>query len=150
MNFFRFLIFGLTAVLLSFIQFLPISIFGVKPNVALAGLIVLFFFSKDVWQNVFLTALAAAVLKFSPQPAKEILVFLAVALAALLVKEYLPWHQFVSGLFLIISATLLFYLALYPKMVLSFTFLLEVFYNLFFGAIFFGALSSILKPSRKL
>lgn len=140
---------GFLAVLFGFLHFLPVAIFGVRPNFALAGIIAVLFFAENFWQGALFVSLASAVLKFSPRPSKEILIFFVLALAASFLLKKLPWQHFFSCLFLIITATLIFYLAVYPFAILSVSFAQELFYNLFFGAIIFWGLSLALKPSRK-
>lgn len=124
-------------ILLSFIQSWGFSIFGIKPNLALAAVIAASFFVVDFWQALFLTGLAAFVLNFVPSLTKEILVFFLVGAGAAFVGNRLPWRYFWGNLFLVAIGTLIFYLFLAPNLAVSFVFLKELFLNLAVGALIF-------------
>jgi len=96
--------------LLSFIQSLGFSIFGVKLNLALAAVIAASFFVANLWEGLLLVVLAALILKFAPGFESEILIFSLIGAGAILIKKYLPWHYFFSNLILIILGTFIFYL----------------------------------------
>ncbi len=117
-------------VIFSFIQTLDFSIFGIKPNLALAAIIVSVFFILNIWEGFLLSAMAALILKFSPGFSKEILIFFLIAVAAIIIKKYLPWQSTINMFFLIIATTLLFYAFSYPSLIISGIFLQELIYNI--------------------
>ncbi len=128
--------------LLIFIQtFFGFSVFGVKPNLALIVVVATFFFIVGIWEGFLLAALAVLILKFSPVVGTEILIFSLIVVGALIIKNYLPWRNFLNFLFLIVAGTLLFYLFLSPKLIVSFLFTKELFLNVFFGILTFAFLS---------
>lgn len=135
------LILFLIIICFSFLQTVDFSIFGVKPNLALVAVIAAAFFISDVWEGIFLTAIAVLILKFSPGFNVEILIFSLIAVASVIVKKYLPWHQIINLLFLIIVSTLLFYVFSAPALIISTLFAKELFYNIITGFIIFAALN---------
>ncbi len=139
----RFLIISCLVAVFSFFQALDISFIGVKPNFALIIIVVASFFIADIWEGVFLVAIASLILKFSPHLEKEILIFFATGVLIMVVGKYLPWHSIVSSLFLIAFYTLVFYLFLFPRFIFSVVFLEEIIYNLFIGGLTFVILSRL-------
>ena len=127
--------------LLIFFQVLGFSVFGVKPNLALATIIAISFFVANIWEGFLLVTLVALILKFTPGFAKEILVFTLLGIGAIFIKNYLPWQNFLSNLFLIAVATFIFYLSLTPKFILSAIFAKELFLNIIAGILVFALLS---------
>jgi len=126
---------------LSFAQALGFSVFGIKPNLALIAVIAGFFFISSFWEGFLLTAIAALILKFSPVFEPEILIFSLIGVGALIVKNYLPWRNFLNSLFLIGLAVFTFYLFLAPKLIYSFIFLKELVLSLILGTLLFALLS---------
>lgn len=118
-----------------------ISVFGVKPNFALAAVIASSFFIFSFWEGFLLVALAALILKFSPGFAAEISIFSLIGAGAIIIKNYFPWQHFLSNLFLITAATLVFYLILAPNLILSEIFAKELFLNVVLGGSIFALLS---------
>lgn len=139
----KLLIIAPVVILLSFIQSWGFSIFGIKPNLALAAVIAASFFVVDFWQALFLTGLAAFVLNFAPSLAKEIAVFFLVGAGAAFVGNRLPWRYFWGNLFLVGVGTLIFYFLLEPKLLASLVFPQELFLNLAVGALIFLILEKL-------
>lgn len=129
--------------LLTFFQVLGFSVFGVKPNLALAVVIASSFFIASFWEGFLLVALAVLILKFSPGFTPEILVFALIGVGALIFKNYLPWRNFLNNLFLVIAGTFVFYLILSPNLILSAIFAKELFLNLIAGISIFAFLSLV-------
>ncbi|MDP3014856.1 MAG: hypothetical protein Q8N28_00305 [bacterium] len=127
--------------LLTFFQVLGFSVFGVKPNLALAVVVAASFFIASFWEGFLLVVLAVLILKFSPGFAPEILVFALIGVGALIVKNYLPWRNFLNNLFLVVAGTFIFYLILSPNLILSAIFAKELFLNLVAGISIFALLS---------
>lgn len=127
--------------LLTFFQVFGFSVFGIKPNLALAVAIASSFFIASFWDGFLLIALAALILKFSPGFAPEIFVFVFIGAGALIVKNYLPWRNFLNNVFLVVVGTFIFYLILSPGLILSAIFAKELFLNLVAGISIFALLS---------
>lgn len=127
--------------LLSFLQSFGFSIFGVKPNLALVAVIAASFFVANFWQGLLLIALAGLILKFAPGFEKEIMIFSLIGAGAVIIKNRLPWHQFLSNLTLIALGILIFYVILAPNLILSPIFLKELFLNLILGILIFAFFS---------
>ncbi|MEK7555283.1 MAG: hypothetical protein AAB516_00450 [Patescibacteria group bacterium] len=129
----------------SFLQTVDFSIFGVKPNLALVAVIAAAFFISDIWEGVLLAVIAALILKFSPGFSKEILIFFLIVAAAIIAKKYLPWRSMINLIFLIISATLLFYVFSFPTSIISGIFIQELIYNILIGIFIFIVFSFCVK-----
>lgn len=126
----RFSIFILAIFLLSFMQFLRISIFGVVPNIVLATLVISIVFLNDTWHRIFLVSFASFMLKFSASADRDILAFFAVGLLMIVVDRYLPWQPLMNGIFLATIATVLFYLFTVASSIISLMFVLEMGYTI--------------------
>ena len=127
--------------LLSFLQAFGFSIFDIKPNLALTAVITASFFVANFWQGFLLIALAGLILKFAPGFEKEILVFSLIGAGAVIIKNRLPWHQFLGNLFLITTGTFIFYVISATNMIFSLIFLKELFFNLIAGSLIFALMS---------
>ncbi len=139
MNIFKLSVFAFLTVIFSFVQFFNLSIFGVKPNFAIAIIAAVSFFVSDVWEGVFLVFLSAFILKFSPYLDREILIFSIAGILAAVFSKYLPWRHLVSNIAVTLLYTLIFYLFLFPAGIISLVFLQEVFYNILISsAVFLG------------
>lgn len=125
----------------SFLQTVDFSVFGVKPNFALAAIIVASFFISDIWESLLLAAIAALILKFSPGFNNEILIFFLIVVVAIIIKKYLPWRSTINLIFLIAATTLLFYVFSAPALIISILFLKELLYNIIAGFIIFAVLN---------
>jgi len=128
--------------LLTFFQVLGFSVFGVKPNLALAVVIAASFFIASFWEGFLLVVLAALILKFSPGFAMEILVFALIGVGAIIIKNYLPWRNFLNNLFLVVAGAFIFYLILSPNLILSAIFAKELFLNAVAGISIFALLKA--------
>lgn len=126
--------------LLSFLQAFGFSIFDIKPNLALVGIIAASFFIANIYEGLLLTALAALILKFAPGFEKEILLFFLIGIGIIIIRNYLPWHNFLNVFILIISSTIIFYL-IAPNLIFTMIFLKELIMNLFFGFLIFAFLN---------
>ncbi len=144
-NYYRFIILLFVSVAFSLAQFIIPPFWGSKPNLPLVALVSILFFTADFWESLFFVSLIAFLIKFSPSAEKELLIFSLLALAAVVVKKYLPWHPAVSGLFLISLFTFSLYLFTFPSLILTPLLAKEIFYNLLFGFLLFNALAIFLK-----
>jgi hypothetical protein len=131
--------------LLSLVQTFGFSIFDIKPNLALVAVITASFFLPNFWQGFLLVVLAALILKFSSDINAEILTFSFISAGAIIIKKYLPWHNFLSLPFLLIIGTFIFYLFLAHNLILSAIFAKELFLNLIAGISIFALLSFLWK-----
>jgi len=134
-----FLIFLVAA--LSSVQGFGFYIFNVKPNLALSAIIAASFFIESIWQGFLLIVLSAFIFKFSPGFDNGILVFSLVAVAAIIVKKYLPWRYFFGNLILTGFGTLFFYIFLASGLIGSVVFFEELVLNMAFGTLIFAFLS---------
>lgn len=130
----------LLVAVLTLIQSFGFSVFGVKPNLSLVAVIVVSFFIADAWEGFLSAAIAAFLLKFSPAITRELIVFIAIAVVAILVKNYLPWRRFLNSLILISLATLVFYAFTASQFLYSAMFWKELLFNLLFGSLIFAFL----------
>lgn len=139
----------LTAVVavFSFLQSFRISFFSVKPDFALAAVVAAIFFVDDIFEGIFLAALAAFLLKFSPYFGSEILVFFAGAVLIAAFGKHLPWHPLINMAVLVSVFTLGFYLVLFPSAVLTLGFFTESLYNILAAGLIFWILSRLKKSS---
>jgi len=135
--------------LLTFWQTSGFSILDIKPNLALVAIIAASFFIDNLWQGIFLVVFSALILKFVPGFEKEILIFSLIGVGAVLIKNRLPWRQFLANIFLVSLGTLIFYLFLAPRLIISVIFWEELVLNLIFGALIF-ALMSFLWHTKKI
>jgi len=131
--------------LLTFVQAFDFSIFNIKPNLALVAIVVASFFIADFWEGTLLVLISTFILKFSPGFNKEILIFFLLGIGFVAIAKHLPWLRWVNNILLIILGTFLFYLFLNADLILSLTFLKEMFLNLSFGALFFGIIHILLR-----
>ncbi len=129
--------------LLALLQSLGFSLLGIKPDLALLAVIAASFFVEDLLEGLFLVALSALILKFSPGFGKEILLFSLIGAASVITRIYLPWRHFIVNLILIAAGTLTFYLVLAPNLILGGMFLKELTLNLSFGALIFALFSAL-------
>ena len=143
MNFLRTFFLTVLVIILSFLNFSGISFLGVKPNYALAAVIAVLFFTDDILESIFLIAVSAAVLKFSPVAGRDILIYSAICIVAVFIKKYLPWRNFVGNLILISFSTILFYVFLFFREINLVIFLKEIVYNMVISGLVFIALSKI-------
>jgi len=137
----KFLVLLFLVILLSGLQVFSFSVFGIKPNLALAVVISASFFVGSIWQGFLLVALAALILKFAPGFEKEILVLSLIGAGAVLIKKRLPWHYFFSNLILIGLGTSIFYVILASNLIASIIFFEELAFNMAVGMIIFAFLS---------
>jgi hypothetical protein len=141
----KFFILILLVILLTALQSFGFSIFNIKPNLALAGIITAsFFIVNGQWSMVkglLLVALAALILKFAPGFESEILTFSLIGAGAVLIKKYLPWQYFFSNLILIIFGTFIFYLFLAANLIPTLIFFKELALNLITGTLMFAVLN---------
>ena len=131
------------------IQSFSFSILGTKPNLALIAVIAASFFVLDAWEGFFLAAIAAFLLKFSPALTKELVVFAAIAVAAVIARNYLPWRRFLNNLILVALATFAFYIFTAGGFLYSVLFWKELFFNLLFGGLIFALLFFCGKIGKK-
>lgn len=133
---------------LGFYQGLGYEIFSVKPNLAFTGVIAASFFAADILEGFLLILVAVLMLKFSPSPTSELLIFGGIAGFTVIIKNYLPWDNFWNNLLLIAFGTLFFYLFTAEQLIFSLLFVREILLNLFSGAILFFLLSLVYKSDK--
>lgn len=133
-----------TVVCLTFLQTINFAIFSVKPNLALVAIIIVAFFIANIWEVFLLVILSALILKFSPGFSGEILIFSLITFTAIVIRKYLPWHLIINILFLIIVATVFFYIFSAPGLIISIIFLKELVYNIIIGFLIFIVLHHII------
>lgn len=108
-------VFALIILLGTLLQTTDLSaIAGVKPNIALALLITLSYFTVSFGSFGLLTALAAALLAGAGADLRETLAFATLALAAFVIGPRLPGKGLVNSAGLAALGTILFYLAVAP------------------------------------
>lgn len=115
---------------LSIIQSYGFSLLGVVPNLALVAVVVSAFFIANFFEGIFLVLLSALILKFSSGFEIELLIFTLIGLSAVALAKLIPWHYFVGSLMAVIIAILLFYVFLDPALILSLTFIKELFLDI--------------------
>lgn len=145
----HFLILVSVVVFSAFIQSLDIAVLGVKPNFVLAAFAATLFFVQEIWESIFLLSAASLFLKFSPHPDKEILLFFGIGVLTIIIARYLPWQPLINYLVLVFVYTLIFYLLLFPLMIISRIFIQEVLYNLLAGSAVFFLLSRLKWGEKK-
>ncbi|MFA5386391.1 MAG: hypothetical protein WC297_01890 [Candidatus Paceibacterota bacterium] len=116
-------------ILLAIIQVTAISSFGIKPNLALIGLIISAVFINSFWLFLCLTAVIAFILKFQPGFDLQIMVFLLIALIIYLLIKYSSWQPFLSINVFVLIFTATFYLLTSSELIFSSIFLKELVYN---------------------
>jgi hypothetical protein len=130
----------LVAVLAS-VQSLGFSLFGVKPSLALVGVIAVSFFAGGILEIFLFSALAALILKFAPALGTELSAFFAVSLLAGILGKYFPWRRAINNLAAVFLSVLLFYFLIGIELIASPFFWKELFLNLVFGGAIFYFLS---------
>ena len=123
------------------VQSFGFSLFGVKPNLALVGVVAASFFAGGILEIFLLSALAAFILKFAPAPGAELAIFFIVSLLAGLLGRYLPWRRSLNNLAVIFLSVFAFYALAGIKFVVSPFFWKELVLDLAFGWIIFYFLS---------
>jgi len=122
----------------AFIQLSGFSLFGVKPNLALAAAIAASIFVPGILEPILFSGIAVLILKFSPAPGTEMAVFFIVVAAAGIAGKYFPWRKPINNLAAVFLSVLAFYAIMEIKFVGSPFFWKELFLNLIFGwAIFY-------------
>lgn len=122
------------------VQFLNMTLFGVMPDAALVVLVLSALFVRDIWHELLLVSCASFLFKFSPVANREIFIFFAIGLVMIVIARKLPWHLFVNGIFLILSATMAMYVLIDPQLISSLIFAKELGYNIILMCIFYYGL----------
>ena len=134
----KFFLLILFIILLTFFQAQGISIFSIKPNLALLTLAVAAFFISSIWEGLLFISLAALILKFSPVFEKEILFFWLIGAAIVIAQKYLPWHNLYGLAFFVGFGTFAFYFLTAPSLIISTIFAGELVLNLIVGLLIFA------------
>ncbi|MDI6717576.1 MAG: hypothetical protein QMD86_00785 [Patescibacteria group bacterium] len=140
---FRLPTFVFLTIFFGIVQFLNISIFGVKPNFVLTALVVFSFFISDFWEGFFLSAMGAFLLKFSSEPQKEIFAVFVIGMVFSAINKYLPWRPLVGNVIILACSTLIYYAVSYPFAIWSLVFAKELVYNLILGTVLFLILNHL-------
>lgn len=133
----------------AFIQLSGFSIFGVKPNLALAAAIAASIFIPGILEPILFSGIAALILKFAPAPGMEIAVFFIVVAAAGIAGKHFPWRKPINNFVAIFLSVSAFYAIMEMKFVGSPFFWKEIFLNLIFGGAIFYFLSLYGKIGEK-
>jgi hypothetical protein len=126
----------LVAVLAS-VQSFGFSLFGVKPNLALIGVVAVSFFAGGILEIFLLSALAAFILKFAPAIGAEITVFFIVSLLAGVLGKYFPWRKSLNNLAVVFLSVFAFYALAGVQFIISPFFWKELVLDLALGSIIF-------------
>ena len=145
----RFFSLILLVAVLSLIQSLGFSIFGVKPNLALVAVVATSFFTGGILEIFLFSALAALILKFAPAPGAESAVFLAVSILAGIIGRRLPWHKIINGLAAVLLSVFAFYAFTKIQFIPSLFFWKELVLDLVFGGLIFYFVSLYGKMGKK-
>ena len=138
----RFFIFGGLILFASILQSLGVAILGVTPNFVLTALVMVAVLLDDIWYSLFLVALSAWLLKFSPAAGQDLLLFSLVGAIVVGIERKLPWHGFVNALFLTVSATTILYALIDRTTINSILFVLELGYNILLTVVLYYGLVS--------
>lgn len=116
-----------------------LSFYGVKPNLLLAFLISISFFTHDFLIYLSFILISVILLNFQIGFALEQIIFALLTIVAFFIGRRLHWKHIFNNLLLIGASTILFYLLTSPDFLISnwLTVLLETIYNLIFGLVFF-------------
>ncbi len=112
---------------------------GTKPDLLLAGMIALAFFTEHIWQYGFFILLAGAMLKTQGFFAPELVVFTLLLILAAWIAAVWRAKPVFMNLLLTGGATIAFYLFTGPSYIFSYPgpLALELGYNLILGAMIF-------------
>ncbi|MFH1759205.1 MAG: hypothetical protein ABH822_01430 [Patescibacteria group bacterium] len=106
-----------------------LEVWGVKPNLVLALLIVLIFSVRDWLAYSLLVIVGVLLLKSFPGVDWRALAIIPLALGSYFIKDWLPWRPYFSNIVLIAIATAIFSLPnFFPG---------EIIYNLILGTIIY-------------
>ncbi|MBI3088687.1 MAG: hypothetical protein HYY99_00260 [Candidatus Colwellbacteria bacterium] len=111
----------------------------IKPDLALAALIVLALINERWPERAFLILTAGLILQFSPDFAISNFIFMGIAALSIILADYLPWQQPISILLAVFIGTVLLNLANLDFLPLAY----EITFNLFLTFIFFILLKPI-------
>lgn len=127
-----------------------LRIWGVNPNLAIVGLMILTIIIADYFRFFIFSGLLILFLKILPGFEIESAALLATALLMKIIKAISPWSVFLSPVLLIIMGTLVFYgIADYAFIFQEpGIFLRELAYNIVLGALAYLGLSAIYEEAR--
>lgn len=128
---------------LALLQAWDFTILGVKPNFALPAVVAASFFVANIWESFLLVALSVFILKFAPGFESEIVLLGFIEFASVAGSKYLPWHNFLNNLFLVVAGTLIFYALLGKELLVSIVLLKELLSNIAVGTIIFALLTNL-------
>jgi len=136
----KFIFFLIFTAIFSWLPFLILSIFGVRPNFALIFIALIAAFISEFLEGIFLITLYTFLLKFSPHPDKELLIILILGLVSIVFRRFLQLNNLVKFLISVILLTIGFYIFLGFSLI-SWIFIGEILYNAIIGSIVFFILS---------
>lgn len=131
--------------LLTVAQITNFSFLGIKPNLALVGLIISATLINSFWVFFLLTAIISFMLKFQPGFDLQILIFSAMSLIVYFLSKRSSWQPFLNINIFVLLFTTIFYLLFSPGLIASNTFLKEMIYNI----VLTNLLLTILWPKRE-
>jgi len=131
--------------LLTVVQATNFSFLGVKPNLALVGLIISAILIDYFWAFFLLATMVSLILKFQPGFDLQILIFLAMSLIVYFLSKRSSWQPFLNINIFVLLFTTIFYLLFSPALIVSSIFLKEMIYNI----ILTNLLLTILWPKRE-
>lgn len=130
--------------IISLAQSLSLIVFnGVKPNFALAALVILIFSEEEFWRYLILVLTSLVFLNYSVFISKEVAIFGLLMLSVFYFKKYLSENIFLYSFLLTSILTTTFYLLIDFKFIFNNTnlFISELFYNvlltLIFGSLYY-------------
>lgn len=135
----------IVTLLLTVVQATNFSFLGVKPNLALVGLIISATLINYFWAFFLLTTIVSLILKFQPGFDLQILIFLAMSLIVYFLSKRSSWQPFLNINIFVLFFTTIFYLIFSPGLIASSIFLKEMIYNI----ILTNLLLIILWPKRE-
>lgn len=121
------------------------SIYGIRADFTLAFVIPLVFFLDNFFAYFLIVLLSGMFLRFSPGTSKEIAALTFILLLVFWLRHRILWPGFVTCIFLVLLATLGFYLIISPRFLFSRSgvFAIEAAYNISLATIIYGGLSLV-------
>lgn len=122
-----------------------VSFYGIKINLVLVLTLAFGIFIEDLWHYLALSLVGILMLKTALGLDSQTLALLIILLAAFYFKDHLFGKPIINLVFLIIVGTLLFYLFLDPRFLISgiFILFLELIYNVITGLVAYLTLEKI-------
>lgn len=114
-----------------------ISVYGIIPDLALIGIVLASLVLSRIEEGILIVVLAAALLKFGPAPAGELIAFTMIGVAILFMRRTMPYHASIHVIASIVLGTTLMYALLTPHLIKEAIMVREIVVNCIIGAILF-------------